>query len=92
MLHNSELAVFAVAFLVQVAGFVSVGIARVGQQPDSQVGYERFFFLCMMLVAVISLLAMWSGTGSWLMNGITLAMMAVGATLDTGRGTLADSI
>jgi Flp pilus assembly protein TadB len=71
---------------------LSVAIARVGQQSGSQVGYERFFFLCLLLVAVISLLATWSGVGSWLMNGITLALMAVGATLDTGRAAAADSI
>ena len=92
MLPNSELTIFGVALLVQMAGFVSVGIARVGQQTGSQVGYERFFFLCMLLVAVISLLATWSGAGSWLMNGITMALMAVGATLDSGRGTATDPI
>lgn len=92
MLPHSELVIFAVAFLVQLAALLSVAIARVGQQSGSQVGYERFFFLCLLLVAVISLLATWSGVGSWLMNGITLALMAVGATLDTGRGAAADSI
>jgi len=87
MWTENELTIFGVAFLVQMAGFVSVAIARVGQQPDSQIGYERFFFLCMMLVGAISLLATWTGAGSWLMNGITLAMMAVGATVDTGCGS-----
>lgn len=92
MLPNSELTIFAVAFLVQIAGFVSVAIARVGQQSGSQVGYERFFFLCLLLVASFSVLATWCGVGSWVMNGITMAMMSVGVTLDTGSGTMADSI
>lgn len=92
MSGQSELVIFGVAIAVQLAGFLSVGIARVGQQPNSQLGYERFFFLCLMLVGVISLLATWNGTGSWLINGITLAMMALGATLDTGRSVAAESI
>lgn len=91
MWADNELAIFGIVLLVQVAGLISVAIARVGQQPDSQVGYERFFYLCLMLVCVISLLATWTGAPSLLMNGITLAMMSLGATLDTGR-SVADSI
>jgi len=90
MWADSETIVFFVAAAVQVAGFTSVAIARLGQRPQSQLSYQWFFFICLVMVALFSLLATLTGHGSWLINGTTLAMMAVGATLDTGRAAPTD--
>lgn len=82
---NQESAFFCVALIVQAAAMLSVVIARLGQRQESQLRYERFFFACLGLVAAICLLATWTGTGSWMMNGVTLAVMALGATMDLGH-------
>ena len=92
MWANNDLMVFGVALAVQFAGLTSIAIARLGQQPSSNVRYERFFFACLALVAVISLLAICVGESSCVMNGVTLAMMAVGATLDFGSKAASDPV
>jgi hypothetical protein len=92
MWAENELPLFVVAIAVQLAGLTSIAIARLGQQPASQVRYERFFFACLTLVSVISLLAIFTGEVSCMLNGITLAMMAVGATVDTRSDKATDSI
>lgn len=92
MWADHETVVLAIAAAVQFAGFVSVAIARLGQQPQSRVRYQWFFFACLMMVATFSLLATFTGNGSLLINGTTLALMAVGATLDTGRAAPTDWI
>jgi hypothetical protein len=87
MWANQDMILFCIAIAVQAAAVLSVVIARLGQRPENQVRYGRFFFACLSLVAVISLLATWSGTGSWMMNGFTLATMTLGATIDIGTPT-----
>lgn len=83
--NNQDGILFCIAIVVQAAAILSVVIARLGQREESQVRYERFFFSCLGLVAVICLLTTWTGIGSWMMNGITLAVMALGATIDLGN-------
>ena len=85
--NNQESTLFCLALVVQVAAIFSVVIARLGQRDENQVGYERFFYACLALVATICLLATWTGTGSWMMNGFTLATMTLGATMDLGNAT-----
>ena len=85
---NQDSVFFCVALIVQAAALLSVVIARLGQREENQVRYERFFFGCLTLVAAICLLATWTGTGSWMMNGFTLATMAVGATIDLGNSAV----
>ena len=87
----NEFVVFAVALAVQLAGLTSIALARLGQQRASQLRYKRFFFACLALVAVISLLAICTGEGFCMMNGMTLTMMAVGATIDTRSAQATDS-
>ncbi|MEO8498054.1 MAG: hypothetical protein ABI614_23560 [Planctomycetota bacterium] len=82
--NNQDSVFFCVALIVQAAAILSVVIARLGQHAESQVRYERFFFACLGLVAVICFLATWTGCGSWMMNGFTLATMSLGATMDLG--------
>ena len=88
---NQDSVFFCVALVVQAAAILSVVIARLGQRAENQVRYERFFFACLALVAAICLLATWTGTGSWMMNGFTLATMSLGATMDLGN-TAPDTI
>lgn len=82
--ENQDSVFFCVALVVQVAAILSVVIARLGQHAESHIRYERFFFACLTLVAAICLLATWTGSGSWMMNGFTLATMSLGATMDLG--------
>ena len=85
--NNQDSVFFCVALVVQAAAILSVVIARLGQRADNQVRYERFFFACLALVSAICLLASWTGTGSWIMSGFTVATMALGATMDLGNTT-----
>jgi len=89
--NNQDNVFFCVALVVQAAAILSVVIARLGQRAENQIRYERFFFSCLMLDAAICLLATWTGTGSWMMNGVTLATMSLGATMDLGN-TAPDTI
>lgn len=89
--NNQDSILFCVALVVQAAAILSVVIARLGQRSQSEVRYERFFFACLALVAITCLLATWTGTGSWIMNGFTIAFMALGATIDVGN-TAADAV
>ena len=82
--HNQETILFGIALIVQAAAILSVVIARLGQREESQLRYESFFFACLALVATICLIATWTGTGSWMMNGFTIATMALGATIEVG--------
>ncbi|MCA9145553.1 MAG: hypothetical protein H6823_00705 [Planctomycetaceae bacterium] len=83
--NNQDTVLFCIAIIVQAAAILSVLIARVSERAESQVRYERFFFACLALVAIICLLTTWTGTGSWMMNGFTLATMALGVTIDIGE-------
>lgn len=89
--NNQDSVFFCIALVVQVAAILSVVIARLGQRQENQLRYEGFFFACLALVSAICLLATWTGTGSWMMNGVTLATMALGATIDLGK-TAPDAI
>ncbi|MCA9122858.1 MAG: hypothetical protein H6822_30625 [Planctomycetaceae bacterium] len=85
--NNQDCVLFCIALVVQAAAIVSVVIARLAQRPESHVRYERFFYACLALVAIICMLATWTGTGSWMLNGFTLATMTLGVTIDVGGVT-----
>lgn len=83
--NNQDTVLFCIAIVVQAAAILSVLIARVSERAENQVRYECFFFACLALVAVICFVATWTGTGSWMLNGFTLATMALGVTIDLGE-------
>ena len=60
--NNQDSVLFCIALAVQAAAILSVVIARLGQRPENQVRYGRFFFACLSLVAAICLLTTWTGT------------------------------
>lgn len=85
MLENFSPALFWLASLLQVAGLASVVIARLTEGCRGQLCFQRVFYLCLLAVGVASMLTVEFGSRYWLSFGITLAIMAVGATLELGR-------
>ena len=85
MLGIFELSVFVGAVLVQLLGIASMLFARVSERSKAQHYSQRCFFGCLVLVGSAALAAVSLGSGAWLSCGITLAVMAVGATIDGGR-------
>jgi hypothetical protein len=82
---SNEIIVFAVAVLVQFVGLVSVSLARVGERSSAQSCCQLVFFVCLLLVGIVSVLAVSAGIGCWFVCATTLALMALGATLDLRR-------
>jgi len=87
----SELLLVVVALVVQVAGLTSMAIARVCETSERRVRYERFFFLCLLLVGVFAALLINAHSDYKLCCAATLPVMVVGATLDM-RKAPADEI
>lgn len=85
MLPSSELWLLGLAILVQLLGLVAAIVARLSETSDLRGHCYRAFYSLLLAVFGITLVAVWVGHGLWIFSGTTLAVMAVGATLDMGR-------
>jgi hypothetical protein len=91
MFDHSAAAVFWAACLAQVVGLVVLAAARSGQQCPECKWMLGAFFLMMGVIGVMAIAAFQVGSGAWASCGATLAIMAVGATLDFPQPENADS-
>jgi hypothetical protein len=82
MFEFSPAAVFWAACLAQVAGFLVLAVARSGQRCPECRWVQGAFFLMMAVIGGMAVAAFQVGSGAWASCGATLAIMAVGATLD----------
>ncbi len=71
------------AILFQLVGFVSVAVARFGEQSRRRRTGQALFFLSLVAVGVVTMLALAHTHDAWLPSGASLSLMAVGVTLDT---------
>jgi hypothetical protein len=82
MLDLSPTLVFWTACLVQLFGLLVLAAARSGQASPEGKWLQAAFFLTMGLIGVAAMAAFQVGSGCWASCGATLAVMAVGATID----------
>jgi hypothetical protein len=82
MFDFSTGAVFWAACLAQLIGFLVLAAARSGQRCPECKWMQGAFFLMMAILGAMGVVAFHVGSGAWASCGATLAIMAVGATLD----------
>ncbi len=79
---NNVSVIVCVTVLVQIAGIVSMAIARISQCSAKKCRYEAFFFASLLLVGLFSALMIGSSTDCSVFCAVTLPVMVVGATLE----------
>ncbi len=82
MPHITEAVVFWVILTTQIAGILSVVVARLGERSQGAAAFQRTFFFCLFAVGLATVSAIYLQAGSWLLGAVTLGVMAIGATLD----------
>ena len=87
---DSQAIVVCVTVLVQIAGIVSMAIARISECSARKCRYQAFFFASLLLVGVFSALMIGSSSNCSVFCAATLPVMVVGATLDM-RSTSSDT-
>lgn len=70
---------------LQLLGLVSAWFARRSEGKPYQTSCYWAFFTCLALVGMSTVAAFFVGPGLSLVSGTTLAVMAVGATIDFGE-------
>ena len=84
MPHVTEAFIFWIVLVTQVAGFLSVVVARLGERSWGAAVFRRTFFVCLLAVGLATISAIHVQAASWVLGAATLGLMAVGATLDCG--------
>ncbi|MCH5376370.1 MAG: hypothetical protein JJ992_20565, partial [Planctomycetes bacterium] len=82
MPYVTEAFIFWVVLATQIAGVLSVVVARLGERSWGAAVFQRTFFVCLFAVGVATISAIHLHAASWVMGAATLGMMAVGATVD----------
>lgn len=85
MTPTYEVSLFAIAAIVQVLGVATVVVARLSERWPVRSCWYPLCYFGLLAVGGMTLIAVATGHGVWLSCGITLALMAVGATIDIGR-------
>jgi uncharacterized membrane protein YhdT len=71
--------------LVQVAGLLSVWLARASEGLTLEKRFRWLFLACLSLVAGSTVIGLSLGVGFWLTSGATLSTMAVTGIFDSGK-------
>jgi hypothetical protein len=69
---------------VQLLGFFSALLSRLGEGSCGEGGCQCFFLLCLALVGMATILSLVMGSDGWLSCGVTLSAMVVIALYDRG--------
>jgi len=77
--------IVCVTVLVQIAGIVSMAIARISECSAKKCRYQAFFFASLLLVGVFSALMIGYRSDCSVFCAVTLPVMVVGATFDMRR-------
>jgi hypothetical protein len=85
MFPTYEAVVFLTVCAIQLLAVASVVSVHLTVGTIEQAWCHRLFFLALLLIGGITMAAVFTGSGHWFTFAATLALMAVGGTLDLGR-------
>jgi hypothetical protein len=85
MFPTYEAAIFSAVCAVQALAIASVVLARITEGCVGQVCFQRVYVALLLVLGGLTLATVFSGSGYWMSFGATLAMMALGGTIDLGR-------
>lgn len=85
MFPASESALLFIFASVQVAGLISLICARMTGPSTSHRWLRGMYLCCLVAVGLATMCAIGCNSGWWISCGTTLALMAIGGTLDLGR-------
>ena len=85
MFPSQEAAIFSAVCAVQALAAASVVLARITEGCPAQVCFQRVYVVLLLMLGGLTLATVFSDSGYWLSFGATLALMALGGTLDLGR-------
>jgi hypothetical protein len=80
----TEVSVFWLIVAVQLVGFASVAMARLGEQAWFGGVLRHAFFGCLLAVGGATAWAVYLQDASWVFGATTLGLMSVGATFECG--------
>ena len=75
--------------LIQAAGVLSVFAARISEHSAAPAVGRYLFWSGFLAVGAVTMTTAAWGSGLWVSGAATLGVMAIGATLDAPRGSLA---
>ncbi len=85
MLTSESALLLMSVITVQVVGLLTMFAARIGERSVLQAWGQVVFFAFFALVAFSTLLTFVVGCTIWPFCGLTLTVMAIGATIDLGQ-------
>src|SRR5205807_2201261 len=68
--------------IIQTLGLTSAWLARLSEGSRRQTWCQRFFFACLAMVGVATVVSMALSSAAWLICGTTLSLMVLAATWD----------
>jgi hypothetical protein len=69
---------------VQFGGLLSAAVARFGENRLGSGLFQFLFLVALVVVALVTMFAIFSGWASWVISGATLSIMVVLAVWDPG--------
>ena len=91
MLTFHEPILFCLLIALQVAGVLSLIVARVCEKAESATWYQGLFIGCLLAVGIATALTIRLENACWISCAATLGVMSVGANIDTGsRGEVVE--
>jgi hypothetical protein len=84
MFPTYEAAVFAAACAIQALAMISVALARLSEGCAEQSCFQRLYVVGLLLIGGLTLASVFGDSSYWLSFGATLALMALGGTIDLG--------
>ncbi|MEQ8791364.1 MAG: hypothetical protein RIC55_34195 [Pirellulaceae bacterium] len=85
MFPSYEAAIFTTVTVIQVLAVASVVSVRLAVGVAEQTWCHRLFFVALLALGGITMATVFAGSGHWFSFAATLALMAVGGTLDLGQ-------
>ncbi len=75
---------FWLIVIVQCVGVGAIPVARVGHRVQAYLLCQCIYLASLLVVCAVLVLSFSMGSHGWVWCGITVSIMIVGATLDTG--------
>ncbi len=78
----SEVLAIAAIVAIQLAGAVSVVVARLAERSPATGSAQKWFFVLLVAVGLSTMITLSAGHAIWFSGAATLGLMSIGATAD----------